>query len=536
MAYHAVARQQSTCNPYRAPMAWRLPSIGESVISNTQSARSDATTLAGSRSFPTLDQISFAVIAVGLVVRLRQYAANRSLWLDELWLANNIVDRGYAELATPLADAQTAPLGFLWIVKSITLVFGSGEYALRLLPLCAGCLVLPLFFCAFRRRVGAFATLAGLLLIVLEKRMVRWSLELKPYSLDALVSLSLLLCFWIYQERKGDVRSTVALALAGCAALFISYPAAIVLAGGGVLLAARALGRREGKTILRLIGMGTLWSVVFAANYWFLLRHQIPHDIVQTAWKEAFVPVRSGLAEWTSWLLVHSRDVFRTTVKTGLPELSAALFLVGCAVFARRAPAQLLLVLSALPFALVASALRKYPFGGRLFLYFVPQLAIVMGIAIERIYRGHRRWRRALAIALLVACVAENAVQETHAFFTPRLKEESRPVLEQVAEHYRVGDVTYLAFTSEPAFQYYAPRVGLAHAKTTSGGLNRQQVHNDLDSLRGRRVWLFLAHGMTLRGGVDNEAWLLEFADSLGERNHQVIAEGSAAYLYILRD
>ena len=45
----------------------------------------------------------------GLCLRVRQYAANRSLGLDEAMLALNIVNRSVIELTHPLAHHQPTP-------------------------------------------------------------------------------------------------------------------------------------------------------------------------------------------------------------------------------------------------------------------------------------------------------------------------------------------------------------------------------------------------------------------------------------------
>ncbi len=49
--------------------------------------------------------------AAGGAVRLYTFLANRSLWLDELMLAENIIDRDFGSLLAPLANQQVAPRG-----------------------------------------------------------------------------------------------------------------------------------------------------------------------------------------------------------------------------------------------------------------------------------------------------------------------------------------------------------------------------------------------------------------------------------------
>jgi hypothetical protein len=74
--------------------------------------------------------LALAAIAVGVVVRIEQYTANPSLWVDEAAIAHNVLDRQSSQLFGPLDYRQVAPPGFLLAVQLSVLVFGSSEYAL----------------------------------------------------------------------------------------------------------------------------------------------------------------------------------------------------------------------------------------------------------------------------------------------------------------------------------------------------------------------------------------------------------------------
>jgi hypothetical protein len=80
------------------------------------------------------------VVALGIILRLRQYFANRSLWVDEASLALNIVNRTFGALTLPLDYNQGAPIGFLFIEKFSVLILGNNEFSLRLFPLFSGLL------------------------------------------------------------------------------------------------------------------------------------------------------------------------------------------------------------------------------------------------------------------------------------------------------------------------------------------------------------------------------------------------------------
>src|SRR5512143_3859115 len=100
------------------------------------------------------------LILVGVMLRLRQYLTDRSLWVDEAMLALNIVNRSFAELFKPLDYNQGAPIGFLLVEKSLDSIIGRNELVLRLFPLLAGLCSLWLFYLLLKRTVhgvGLFA-------------------------------------------------------------------------------------------------------------------------------------------------------------------------------------------------------------------------------------------------------------------------------------------------------------------------------------------------------------------------------------------
>jgi hypothetical protein len=80
---------------------------------------------------PAATAITLGLALLGAATRLRLYFVNRSLWLDEVFIALNLSRRSFAELAKPLYN-QGAPLGFLWIEKAVTGLLGNAEWVLRL--------------------------------------------------------------------------------------------------------------------------------------------------------------------------------------------------------------------------------------------------------------------------------------------------------------------------------------------------------------------------------------------------------------------
>src|SRR5205823_13917721 len=133
--------------------------------------------------------ITGLVVALGIVLRLRQYLAHRSLWNDEAALAFNIVHRSFGGLLRPLDLQQGAPIGFLWVERAMVDVFGNNEYALRLFPLLAGIAAIVLFALVARRLLSGWVVPLATFLFAVLQPLVYYSTEVKQYGVDVAVGL-----------------------------------------------------------------------------------------------------------------------------------------------------------------------------------------------------------------------------------------------------------------------------------------------------------------------------------------------------------
>ena len=68
--------------------------------------------------------VQWALLVLGVTLRVRQYLFDRSLWLDECLLALNIIRRSPSALLQPLDFHQQAPVGFLLLERLSVSLFG----------------------------------------------------------------------------------------------------------------------------------------------------------------------------------------------------------------------------------------------------------------------------------------------------------------------------------------------------------------------------------------------------------------------------
>jgi hypothetical protein len=480
--------------------------------------------------------LPWLLMAIGVLLRADQYFGNRSLWLDESFLALNIVQRTPLQLIQPLDYGQGAPVGFLLAEKLITLVFGDSEYSLRLLPLIAGIASLPLFWMTLRPYPAGRIALA---LFAVAWPPVYFASEVKQYSSDVAVALALYLLLHDLTERRLGAGRAALLAVAGGVALWLSHPALFVLAGMAGVTGVVTLWRRDWGQAARLAAVAALWAASFAALYLLSLRTLSRSDFLLDYWTAGFLPAPPWSFAAARWLVDSFFAMFENPAGLTLVGLAALAFLLGAIHTARERPVQAGLLLAPLLLTLIAAGLRLYPFAGRLLLFTVPTLLLLIAEGIGRMWQvcapapGARKLAPLLLLVLLCYQPVMTALDR---FLAPPAREEIKPVLAYVAEHRRAGDGLYLYYGAGYAFEYYRERFGFPPGSYVVGvdpGDDWGGFAADLDRLRGqRRLWIIFSH-VTRRS--DDGKFILYYLDGMGKRVDAFQAEGAEAFLYELR-
>ena len=166
------------------------------------------------------------LLAAAVITRV--HLLDRSLWLDEAWVANSIRASSLHQAIYYDDWLQTNPPLFIALSRLVTAVFGTSNVAFRALPALSGIVSMLLFsFIALRLLKPGFAMIA-ILLFVFSPRVILYSQSLKQYSTDVLSTISLLVLGYLYIEKRADRWFYVLLA-AFVALSFLSYPAMLFL-------------------------------------------------------------------------------------------------------------------------------------------------------------------------------------------------------------------------------------------------------------------------------------------------------------------
>lgn len=477
-----------------------------------------------------------ALIAVACGVRAAQYAYNKAIWLDEAYLALNILSRTYSGLLERLDYGQGAPVAFLMAERAAVDVFGPSEYALRAIPFAASVLSPFLLYGLLRRWVRWRGAMFALAVFAVSAPCIRYGGEVKPYATDVLTTLVLLTLMEPFARGNGGLGRGVASAIVGAVAVWCAYPAIFVLAGTVATLGIEGAYRRKRRAVAGWAAIGAVWAASFGAYYVVSLRAIGGNAEVRSWWSEAFMPFPPRSFVDVNWFVRAFFDYFADPVGLTAGGVGAVLFLVGLGPFLRRAPVLGAMLLTPLAFALLASGLQRYPFTLRFLLFSVPLTLPILGEGIERI-RSQTRTPAILACVVAVA-LAQPAISAARSVIRPAAADGVRPVYAHLKEHARPADTVYYGHWAIFPMQYYEKKEGEIAGRKVLGESRRADwpyYVREIEALRGlARVWFVFETSNARLSGQERQ-FFTAYLDTVGRRIDTVESAESSAYLYDLQ-
>lgn len=404
-------------------------------------------------------------VSVGVALRLRQFAFNRSMWFDEATLADNfrVHDLSYM-LTNTLDRRQSAPAGFLVATDAWTRVAGTSDLSLRFVPFVAS---LALVAASIVVATGAFRHRSTQLVFVglaaLSPSLVYYSSEFKQYGVDAALTMTLLACLVRVDTWR---RGRWILAAVASVAMWTSVPSAFVAAGCGVAVLPRWIAADRRRALL---GTAAIWLVAATSaalwSLWVSGKESI--EILQSYWSTGFAPSPVHVSWYSDHGLGLVHLAFRSR-EVALPGTLPAWFdplnlvlAIGVATgigvgLVRRGPARPPLVgmVTALAAAIGASAFDMFPLEGRQILFLVPLVFLGAAILVEAIADLPATTNAAAAKAATLMMLGAAIIPAQATFRHPSNRYDLKTVLGQIDDDHDAS-IVITAWT-KPAFVFYA--------------------------------------------------------------------------------
>ena len=492
---------------------------------------------------------------LGALLRTWQYLANSSLWIDELALARNIIDRPFLALWQPLDYAQVAPVGFLILERGLTKLLGTNELALRAFPFLSGLASLFLFWSVSKRVLSGWAGTLAVGLFSLGIPFIYFSSQVKQYSSDVAAALLLLLAALVTHRRGLTPGRAFCLGMLGSAVVWFSQPAIFVMAGIGTALLVLALGGGERHAARRLAITLMLWAAsaaaVVAHSVWNV--RPMDQEYFHWFWSSGFMPLPPRTLSELGWLPGKLTWVFGAFgpglghTNGGLnyrwSPIFTAMMVYGYWVLWRKQRDAALFLLLPVLVAIGLSALSLYPFTARLLAFLIPFLLLAVAAGAGALLT-HLQSRFQLLGTAVLALLVGSPIYAIATALPPSWVQHLRPVVAHMQQRLETDDRIYVYSGAGLAFGYYAPRFGIQRDRVILGRCSLADPRGylrELDGLRGqKRVWIVATHEQR-PGELE---LILGYLDQIGRRLDAVVVpasngriiEGAYGYLYDLSD
>jgi len=404
----------------------------------------------------TVNIIPYFIIALGCLLRLSLFLQNRSMIVDEANVARNIYERGFHTLLLPLNYQQFAPPGFLWALKFFTNTFGYSEYAFRLYPvLCSICSLILLYY-ILKHSLKTQVSWYALLLFATGLFFIRYATEVKQYSSDIMIALSLLLLALKFNLKNVSFPKFILLfGIAGSIAVWCSMPSIFILSALGAYYFYLALRDKSWKEMLSIICIVAIWIGQFLIYYNVLLKSQIHSDYLQT-WHSIYFP---ALIPITTAERVHSLSLYGDVFSclggdtTLAITFNLLLFFAGLIYLLIKDLAKGILLITPIICLYVAAGIHQFTLLPRVVLFIMPIVLIIMTIGLQQLFNIKFAAIKIILTAIAVICFIN--FNEMKYLFKPFEVEDFKGGLNIVQQQNIKGSHFHISFLLNPVYIYY---------------------------------------------------------------------------------
>jgi len=471
------------------------------------------------------------LIGIASVYIRFQNLAIRSLWFDEAWLANAISQSSLREL---IARSFHAPLFFVVATHLIITFFNNNEFFLRLLPCLFGIGTLIVFYLVIRKITGRLATLISLLMLSFSYYAIYYSQELKQYSGAMFFTIIL-----IYVSERIIARDKFYnwIILGFLCLLGIGFDHSIlfiVITVFAVLFTSLSIKKYWKK----IFGLGFILFSYFITYYFLHLRHQISASLefAQSFWL-AYYPNTSSFSALIKWL---SRSTSKMLGFFSLPYFPVSLIIIitGLALFYKHSRKRFILyTLLPIVLVLIASFLRRYPYGGsRPMLFAAPLLYLSFGKGLDFVFAKLERARLYIPLLLITIFLVFPPISHFIKIVKhPISLEETKPLMYDLEKRIKRNDKIYVYYGAAPAFKYYyytKYQKSIDKKNIIWGAVHRDDITQyavDLEKILkdNMRIWIVFSHYW------ENERkYIVDFLNSKGKLETSISNTGTIAYLF----
>ncbi len=396
------------------------------------------------------------IILLGVFLRLQHYLEHCSIWLDESWVAVEIVGRSISAILR--AFPYNPPLGFSLAEKLAVLSLGNDEYALRIFPLLASIAALILFYGLVRKYLEPAAAFLALAFLAFCEPLIYQAAQIKQYSSDVCMALVLYRLVEYVKKKNFAPWPMRWLGIVGATALWISNSCVFILAGIASTWIVNFSRRKEWRKLKTFSLALLFWIWSFAVLYQISLGRVTRNEELLVMWKEGFPANSIFSSEGWIWFKNAFVLLFQDPGGFPCPVFPATIFVIGCLALFQKDRERLALLTVPIVLMILAAVFHKYPFKGRVLFFTVPAVMILVAQGVQFVLEKIQKIKASGAIVSLIEMVViviillpvlKNSWQFHHCHYN------SRAAIQYLQENYRPGDKLFFNSGALYPFWYY---------------------------------------------------------------------------------
>jgi hypothetical protein len=265
--------------------------------------------------------------------------------------------------------------------------WGINELSARLFPLLCGVLLLWVFYDYAKQFLSPLPLLLAMSFLSFDRIFIDYSTQCKQYSSDALVTVGLL---WVTQKLSPARFTTTSAGiwlLIGSISIWLSMPSVFVLSGVGLYYVLFFIKNKNYIGLAKFVAVSLIWLLQFALYFLWVLKSDAQSSNLQSFHSDYFFTFPPKNIAQIALLGKQLNDIVSNVIgRTFIALMLSTLGLVaGIVHLWRNNKPQLCLLLVPILLTLLASALHYYSIIGRLTLFFLPALLLVIFIGYDKI-------------------------------------------------------------------------------------------------------------------------------------------------------
>jgi len=465
--------------------------------------------------------IFIIILLIGSAIRLFHFINNRSLWMDEIYLCSSFAHMDYLELASNVLDyQQKAPIGFLWMVKLCTDLFGYHEMSLRLIPLIAGVVSLILFVDVGKFYLKPLPLLIAVGIFAFSPALAYHSVESKQYSTECLATILALLLFLRYQSKTG-ITDKVYWGIFGGLLLWFSFSVIFILAGIAFGLTLFDIIKKDRKSLFLNATAFCIWLISFSINYILFTHKHADSEWVVYFFKlyDNFMPFPPLTLRQLKWFPRNFYDLMDYPLGMvwnlkgfdphfyikliSIPFVPILCFFIGIFDIYRNNRKSFYVFTFSILFMLIASGLYLYPLLERFWVFISPVFILFIATGFQYVQQKVRSTRISGALFMLI--IIGPFIQSIYyiyqpVFFYKHKKSFEKECLVLVNDNFIEGDVVYNYWNNAPGYKVYKHILKLRYTavegkdyrKTSPDrSVYNNKLHKEFTKFLGsKRVWI----------------------------------------------